>query len=152
MAKRKRSYSDSSRDRDRKKSRKKSVSSSSSSSSSFYSKKDYSSSEDYKQKNKKRRSRSRSRHSDKKTKKEEISNLNNKNLDIINELTPKIKKDEDAVNNLESNLQDNNFNGIELRSRVITQEENTNAVNSLELFSNFKKINYLEIPNFHRKL
>jgi hypothetical protein len=40
--------------------------------------------------------------------------------------------------------------GIELRSRILG--EDSTSINAIEVFTAFKKINYLDIPNVHRKL
>jgi hypothetical protein len=51
-----------------------------------------------------------------------------------------------------SNHQEENKNeqGIELRSRVLGEESTSR--NAVEVYTGFKKINYLDIPNVHRKL
>jgi hypothetical protein len=42
------------------------------------------------------------------------------------------------------------FEGIELRSRIIPEQENKST--AVEIYSKFKKLNGAEIPNLHRKM
>ena len=69
---------------------------------------------------------------------------NSNNLEDINKATI------DSAIIPESEIEETKFEGLELRSRMLAEE--STSLNALEVYTAFKKVNYLDIPNVHRKL